>query len=312
MRSFLDFEKPIAELEGKIEELRHLSMGRKDLNITEEIATLQKKSEKLLLKTYASLTPWQKVQIARHPDRPHFTDYRNYLFEEFFELSGDRAFGEDRAIIGGLALFQNQRVMVIGQEKGRTTEKRLEHNFGYARPEGYRKCQRLMELADHWGIPILSFIDTAGAYPGIDAEARGQAEAIASCIQACFRVRVPTISIVVGEGFSGGAIAIGTTDRILILEHAVYTVISPEGCASILWKDAEQKEKAAQALRLTAQDLDELGIVDEVILEPLGAAHRDPVGVFENVRSALKRHLAELSQRKPEELIAQRREKYAS
>ncbi|HYC02896.1 MAG TPA: acetyl-CoA carboxylase carboxyltransferase subunit alpha [Azospirillaceae bacterium] len=270
---FLEFEKPIAELEGKIEELRHLSNGG-DLNIADEVRKLQDKVDKLLRSTYAKLTPAQKVQVARHPNRPHCLDYVNALFTDFTPLAGDRLFAEDRAVVGGLARFRGRSVMVIGQERGHDTETRVKHNFGMAKPEGYRKAQRLMRMADRFGLPIISLVDTAGAFPGVSAEERGQAEAIAKSIETCLRVRVPLVSAVIGEGGSGGAIALATADRVLMLEHAIYSVISPEGCASILWRSASNAADAATALRLTAQDLKDLGVIDRIVMEPIGGAHR--------------------------------------
>jgi acetyl-CoA carboxylase carboxyl transferase subunit alpha len=273
MRHFLDFEQPLADLEGKIEELRHISDGG-DLNIAEEVARLETKVEKFLRQTYAKLTPWQKVQIARHPDRPHGNDYLKRLITDFTPLAGDRTFAEDRAIIGGLGRFRGRSVVAIAHEKGADTEARVRHNFGMARPEGYRKARRLMELANRFKLPVVTFVDTAGAYPGVDAEARGQAEAIARAVEACLELEVPLIATVIGEGGSGGAIALAAGNVVLMLEHAVYSVISPEGCASILWRSAENAQEAAEALRLTAQDLLRLGVVDGVVPEPLGGAHR--------------------------------------
>ncbi|MFV3075227.1 acetyl-CoA carboxylase carboxyltransferase subunit alpha [Niveispirillum fermenti] len=270
---FLEFEKPIAELEAKIEELRHLADGG-DLNIADEVKKLQDKVDKLLRSTYAKLTPAQKVQVARHPNRPHCLDYVEALITDFTPLAGDRLFGEDRAVIGGLGRFRGRSVVVIGQEKGNDTESRVKHNFGMAKPEGYRKAQRLMAMADRFGLPVISLVDTAGAFPGVSAEERGQAEAIAKSIESCLRLTVPMVSTIIGEGGSGGAIAIAAADRVLMLEHSIYSVISPEGCASILWRSATNAADAAQALRLTAQDLKELGVIDRVVMEPIGGAHR--------------------------------------
>lgn len=270
----LDFEKPIAELEGKIEELRHMADDG-TVNIAEDVGRLQAKVDKLLRSTYAKLTPWQKTQVARHPDRPHALDYIRALITDFTPLAGDRCFGEDMAIVGGLGRFRGQSVMVIGHEKGNDTESRLRHNFGMAKPEGYRKARRLMEMADHFGVPVLTLVDTAGAYPGVDAEARGQAEAIARSIETCLNIRVPFVSVVIGEGGSGGAIALAAAGSVLMLEHAIYSVISPEGCASILWRSGSNAKDAAEALRLTAQDLLGLGVIDGVVPEPLGGAHRN-------------------------------------
>ncbi|HVM81084.1 MAG TPA: acetyl-CoA carboxylase carboxyltransferase subunit alpha [Stellaceae bacterium] len=309
MRHFLEFEKPIAELEGKIEELRHLATGS-DLNIADEVAKLEAKMDRLLRQTYARLTPWQKVQVARHPDRPHATDYVKGLIENFTPLAGDRAFGEDRAVLGGLGRFRGHSVVVIGQEKGADTESRLKHNFGMARPEGYRKAQRLMRLAARFRLPVLSFVDTAGAYPGIDAEARGQAEAIARSIETCLTIEVPLIAAILGEGGSGGAIAIAAGDRVLMLEHAVYSVISPEGCASILWRSAEKAQDAADALKLTAQDLLRLGVIDEIVPEPLGGAQRDPQSTIAALGASIEAALRPLLGLDGARLREQRREKF--
>ena len=309
MRHFLEFEKPIAELEGKIEELRHLATGS-DLNIADEVARLEAKMDRLLRQTYARLTPWQKVQVARHPDRPHASDFVKGLIADFTPLAGDRAFGEDRAVLGGLGRFRGLSVVVIGQEKGADTESRLKHNFGMARPEGYRKAQRLMRLAARFRLPILSFVDTAGAYPGIDAEARGQAEAIARSIETCLTIEVPLICTIIGEGGSGGAIAIAAGDRVFMLEHAIYSVISPEGCASILWRSAEKAQDAADALKLTAQDLLRLGVIDEVVPEPLGGAHREPQSAIAAAGAAIETALRPLLGLDGAKLREQRREKY--
>src|SRR5437763_4369265 len=274
MRHFLDFERPIAELEGKIEELRHLSVDS-GLNIAEEVGRLEAQAGRLLRQSYARLNSWQKVLVARHPDRPHCLDYIAGLISEFVPLAGDRAFAEDPAIVGGIGRFRGRSVMVLGTEKGADTEARVKHNFGMARPEGYRKARRLMRLAERFGLPVLTFVDTVGAYPGVDAEARGQAEAIARAIETCLDIKVPLVAAIIGEGGSGGAIALAAANAVLMLEHAVYSVISPEGCASILWRSSEQAKDAAEALKLTAEDLLKLGIIDEVVLEPLGGAHRD-------------------------------------
>src|ERR1700693_4022831 len=275
MRHFLDFEKPIAELEGKIEELRRMSEPD-GINIADEVARLTSVTDRQLRTTYARLTPWQKPQAPRHPDRPKAQDYIDTLITEFTPLAGDRAFADDAAVLGGMGRFQGQPVMVIGTEKGIDTESRVKHNFGMARPEGYRKARRLIELAGRFGLPVLTFVDTSGAFPGIDAEARGQAEAIARSIEACLEAPVPIVAPISGEAGSGGAIAFAPGDRILMLEHAIYSVISPEGCASILWRDAAQAPVAAEALRLTAEDLMRLSLVDGVIPEPLGGAQRNP------------------------------------
>jgi acetyl-CoA carboxylase carboxyl transferase subunit alpha len=306
---FLDFEKPIAELEGKIAELRHLS-DTDGINIAEEVSRLQTRVDKDLRSAYAKLTPWQKTQVARHPDRPHTVDYLKILIDDFMPLAGDRSFGEDAAVIGGLGRFQGRSVMCIGLEKGRDTETRLKHNFGMARPEGYRKARRLMELADRFGLPIITFVDTAGAYPGVDAEERGQAEAIARCIDTCLNVRVPLISLIIGEGGSGGAIALATGNVVLMLEHSIYSVISPEGCASILWRDNEQAKTAAEALRLTAQDLERLGVIDGIIPEPIGGAHRQVDATFAAVREAVDMHMNQLVRIDPGQLRARRRDKF--
>jgi len=309
MRHFLEFEKPIAELEGKIEELRHLTNGS-DLNIADEVTRLEAKVDRQLRQTYAKLTAWQKVQVARHPERPHASDFIKALIADFTPLAGDRAFSEDRAIIGGLGRFRGLSAVVMGQEKGADTEARVLHNFGMARPEGYRKAKRLMELASRFRIPVLTFVDTAGAYPGIDAEARGQAEAIARSIETCLSIGVPLIAGIIGEGGSGGAIALAAGNRVLMLEHAVYSVISPEGCASILWRSAEKAQDAAEALKLTAQDLQRLGVVDEVIPEPLGGAHRDPAGAIAALGASMEAALRPLLGLEGEKLREQRREKF--
>jgi acetyl-CoA carboxylase carboxyl transferase subunit alpha len=308
-RHFLDFEKPIAELEGKIEELRHLARTG-DVSIADEVARLQAKVDRQLRQTYAKLTAWQKVQVARHPDRPHTSDYIQGLIEDFTPLSGDRAFGDDKAITGGIGRFRGRSVVVIGHEKGASTEDRVRHNFGMARPEGYRKARRLMGLAERFRLPIVTLVDTPGAYPGVDAEARGQAEAIARSIEACLDARVPVASVVIGEGGSGGAIALAAGDRVLMLEHAVYSVISPEGCASILWRSAEQAKEAAEALRLTAQDLQRLGVIDRVVPEPLGGAHRSREEAVAAVGQALEAALRELAAADRGTLRQRRRERF--
>jgi acetyl-CoA carboxylase carboxyl transferase subunit alpha len=309
MRHFLDFEKPIAELEGKIEELRRLSEPD-GLNITEEISRLTSVADRQLRVTYAKLTPWQKTQVARHPDRPKATDYIRELITGFTALAGDRAFADDAAVLGGLGRFRGRAVMVLGTEKGSDTESRIAHNFGMARPEGYRKARRLIELAGRFGLPILTFIDTAGAFPGIDAEARGQAEAVARSIEACLEAPVPLVAAVIGEGGSGGAVALAAGDRVLMLEHATYSVISPEGCASILWRDAAQAPAAAEAMRLTAEDLRRLRLVDEVIPEPLGGAHRDPATTIKAVGDAMAGALEALLPMDGATLKARRRDKF--
>jgi len=309
MRHFLDFEKPLAELEGKIEELRHLSNGN-DINIADEVTRLEAKVDRLLRQTYAKLTPWQKVQLARHPDRPHGSDYIKELITEFTPLAGDRGFGEDRAILGGIGRFRGRSVVVLAHEKGADTETRLKHNFGMAKPEGYRKARRLMALADRFGLPLLTFIDTPGAYPGIDAEARGQAEAIARAIEACLELTVPMIATVIGEGGSGGALALAAGNKVLMLEHAVYSVISPEACASIIWRTAENAQDAAEALKLTAQDLQKLGVIDAIITEPLGGAHRERAPAITAAGDTIEQMLRPLAGMDGPNLRQQRREKF--
>ena len=309
MHNFLYFEKPLSKLEAKIEDLRRLSDDG-TVNIADEVAKLQAKSDKLLKQLYSKLTPWQKVQVARHPDRPHFTDYISGLVEDFTPLAGDRAFAEDRAIIGGLGRFRGRTAMIIGHEKGMDTNTRMEHNFGMARPEGYRKAIRLMKTADHFGLPVLTLVDTPGAYPGVGAEERGQAEAIAASIETCLALKVPLISAVIGEGGSGGAIALAAANKVLMLENAVYSVISPEGCASILWRSGDQVQDAAEAMKLTARDLLELGVVDEVIPEPVGAAHRFPGSVISALGDAVEGVLDELMELDPAALCRQRHEKF--
>lgn len=309
MRHFLDFEKPIAELEGKIEELRRMSEPD-GINIAEEVARLSEKADRQLRATYAKLTPWQKVQVARHPDRPKAKDYIAGLVTEFTPLAGDRSFADDAAVLGGLGRFRGRSVVVIGTEKGADTDSRVAHNFGMARPEGYRKARRLIGLAGQFGLPVLTLVDTSGAYPGIDAEARGQAEAIARSIEACLDAPVPVVATIIGEGGSGGALAIAAGDRVLMLEHAIYSVISPEGCASILWRDAAQAASAAEALRLTAEDLKRLGLIDEVVPEPLGGAQRDAGATIVSVGNAVATALAPLVGLDGIALKARRREKY--
>ncbi len=292
--SQLEFEKPILELEGKIAELRNMGSDS-SISITDEVGRMQAKVSKLLHTTYSKLTPAQKVQVARHQNRPHFLDYVGGMVENFTPLAGDRNFAEDEALIGGLGRFNGQSVVIMGQERGHDTETRLRHNFGMARPEGYRKAQRLMEMADHFQIPIITLVDTAGAYPGRDAEERGQAEAIAKSIETCLNVKVPIISVVIGEGGSGGAIAIATADRIYMLEHSIYSVISPEGCASILWRSASQAAEAAAALKLTAQDMLENKLIDGIVPEPIGGAHRHKPEMIESVAVQIRAALKELS-----------------
>ena len=309
MSGLLEFEKPIAELEGKVKELRHLSDGS-ELDLGDEISRLEGRAAKLLSQTYSKLTAWQKTLVARHPDRPHLTDYTKSLVHDFTPLAGDRNFGEDQAIIGGLGRLFGQPVMIIGHEKGADTEERVKHNFGMAKPEGYRKAVRLMQMAERFSLPVITFIDTPGAHPGIRAEERGQAEAIARSIETALSLTVPIIAVVVGEGGSGGAIAIATADRVLMLEHSVYAVISPEGCASILWRSTEHAETAAEALKLTAQDLLKLKLIDEIIEEPLGGAHRGRSTTIASVGAAIERNLAELNEFSGQERNAERRRKY--
>ena len=309
MRHFLDFEKPLAELEGKIEELRRTTDAG-GIDVAEEVGKLSDKAEKLLQATYAKLTPWQKTLVARHPDRPKCLTYVHALIEDFTPLAGDRAFADDAAVVGGMGRFRGRAVMVLGTEKGTDTESRVRHNFGMARPEGYRKARRLMELAGRFGLPIISFVDTAGAFPGIEAEARGQAEAIARSIEACLDAPVPVISTIIGEGGSGGAIALAAADRVLMLEHSIYSVISPEGCASILWRDAAQASTAADALKLTAQDLSRLALIDAVVPEPLGGAHRAPEAMVKAVGDKVWESLEPLLALDGGTLKARRREKF--
>ena len=309
MRHFLDFEKPIAELEGKIEELRRMSEPD-GLNIMEEIGRLTAVTDRQLRATYAKLTAWQKTQVARHPDRPRALAYIAGLITAFTPLAGDRAFADDAAVVGGLGRFRGRSVMVLGTEKGSDTETRIAHNFGMARPEGYRKARRLIELAGRFGLPILTFVDTSGAFPGIDAEARGQAEAVARSIEACLEAPVPVVASIIGEGGSGGAVALAAGDRVLMLEHSIYSVISPEGCASILWRDQAQAGVAAEALRLTAEDLKRLKIVDEIVPEPVGGAHRDPDATIQAVGNAVSAALEALLPLDGATLRARRREKF--
>jgi acetyl-CoA carboxylase carboxyl transferase subunit alpha len=309
IRHFLDFERPIAELEGKIEELRHLS-ANSQLNIADEVGRLENTANRLLRQTYARLTPWQKVQVARHPERPHCLDYIGGLITEFVPLAGDRAFAEDAAVIGGIGRFRGRSVLALGTEKGADTPARLRHNFGMARPEGYRKARRLMRFADRFGLPVLTFVDTNGAFPGVDAEARGQAEAIARAIETCLDIKVPLVASVIGEGGSGGAIALAAGNTVLMLEHAIYSVIPPEGCSAILWRDGGHVQEAAEALRLTAQDLLRLGIVDRVVPEPLGGAHRLPKEAVEQLGEAIDEALRPLLGLDGSALRSRRREKF--
>lgn len=305
----LDFEKAIIELESKIEHLQSIAKDE-DLDISREIKKLQKHLKTHMGNVYKNLSAWQKAQIARHPHRPHCLDYINSLISDFTLLSGDRCFGEDKAMICGIGSFENTPVVVIGQEKGNDLDSRIKYNFGMAKPEGYRKAQRLMDMAEKFKLPVLSFVDTAGAYPGIDAEARGQAEAIASSIEKCLQIKTPIIATIIGEGGSGGAIAIAVADKVLMLEHSIYSVISPEGCASILWRSADKTKEATEALHLTAQDLKKLGIIDEIVSEPIGGAHRDPNQAIENLRLALKQNLQDLNLISYDKLKKQRTEKF--
>ena len=310
MAHYLDFEKPLAEIEGKAEELRAMARQNEEMDVEKEAENLDLKAQEILVDLYKNLTPWRKCQIARHPERPHCRDYIKALFSEFIPLAGDRNFADDQAVIGGLARFGDKPIVIIGHEKGSDTKSRIERNFGMARPEGYRKAIRLMELADRFGLPVITLVDTPGAYPGKGAEERGQSEAIARSTEKCLQIGVPLISIIIGEGGSGGAVAFATANKVAMLEHSVYSVISPEGCASILWKDAEKMREAAEALRLTAEDLYALGISDQIIKEPVGGAHRDPEQAIESVKVAIDSMLSALKAKKPKELIKERRKKF--
>ena len=310
MRSYLDFEKPVADLQGKVQELRSLGNEGDAVAIGDEVARLETKAAQALAEIYARLTPWQKTQVARHPDRPHVVDYTKELIEDFVPLAGDRKFAEDSAITAGLGHFRGRRVAVIGNEKGNDTESRLRHNFGMARPEGYRKAVRVMELADRFELPVISLIDTAGAFPGIEAEERGQAEAIARSTEACLRLGTPNVAVVIGEGGSGGAIALATANKVLMLEHSIYTVISPEGAASILWHDSTRAQDAATGMKITAEDLHRLGIIDRIIAEPVGGAHREPDVTIKATGDAIAEALAQLDNLPPDEVRRQRREKF--
>ena len=310
MAHYLDFEKPLAEIEGKAEELRAMARQNEEMDVEKEAENLDLKAQEILVDLYKNLTPWRKCQIARHPERPHCKDYIKALFSEFVPLAGDRNFADDQAVIGGLARFGDKPVVVIGHEKGSDTKSRIERNFGMARPEGYRKAIRLMDLADKFGLPVITLVDTPGAYPGKGAEERGQSEAIARSTEKCLQIGVPLISVIIGEGGSGGAVAFATANKVAMLEHSVYSVISPEGCASILWKDAEKMREAAEALRLTADDLYSLGISDQIISEPVGGAHRDPEQAIEAVKSAIASMLSSLKSKKPKDLISERRKKF--
>ena len=310
MRSYLDFEKPVAELEAKSDELRALEARGDGISLSEEIGKLDAKASQALKDIYAALTPWQKTLVARHPQRPHFKDYCAGLIEEFPPLAGDRAFGEDEAIVGGFGRFRGEPVCVIGQEKGDSTETRIRHNFGMPKPEGYRKAVRLAELADRFGLPVLSFVDTAGAYPGIEAEERGQAEAIARSTEAWLGLRSPSVALVIGEGGSGGAIAIAAASRVLMLEHAIYSVISPEGAASILWRDTARAQDAATGMKITAQDLLKFGIIDRIVQEPTGGAHRDAHAAINRAGDAIAAALGDLAGLNGEDIVAKRADKF--
>jgi acetyl-CoA carboxylase carboxyl transferase subunit alpha len=309
MMTYLDFEKPVSALRDQIEDLRKTA-EKQDLDVDAEIAKLEAKAGALTRDLYAKLTPWQKTQVARHPDRPHFTDLVGLLFDDFMPLAGDRAFGDDQAILGGLAMLGNRRVMVIGHEKGNDTASRLRHNFGMGKPEGYRKAIRLMQLADRFGIPVVTLVDTSGAFPGIEAEERGQAEAIARSTEQCLSLGVPMVAAIVGEGGSGGAIALAAANHVMMFEHAVYSVISPEGCASILWRTSDKAADAAAAMKVTAQDLKTLGVIDTIVPEPVGGAHRDPAAAAAALRSAIDSSLAALDGQSPNALRQGREDKF--
>ncbi|SPF79872.1 acetyl-CoA carboxylase carboxyltransferase subunit alpha [Pseudoprimorskyibacter insulae] len=312
MTHYLDFEKPLAEIEGKAEELRTMARTNEDMDIEAEAKALDTKADAMLIDLYKKLTPWRKCQVARHPERPHCKNYIDALFTEYTPLAGDRNFADDHAVMGGIARFHDKPVVVIGHEKGNDTQSRITHNFGMARPEGYRKAIRLMDLADRFRLPVITLVDTPGAYPGKGAEERGQSEAIARSTEKCLQIGVPLISVVIGEGGSGGAVAFATANRVAMLEHSVYSVISPEGCASILWKDAEKMREAAEALRLTAQDLHSLGVIDRIIPEPSGGAHRHAKQAIAEVGKTIQALLAGLSDKSPEALIRDRRKKFMS
>ena len=309
MVTYLEFEKPVATLEARIAELRAASEGD-DVDISAELKRLEAKSAELLASTYKALTPWQKTQVARHPARPHFKDWVELMFDEFIPLGGDRHFGEDQAIVGGFATLKGRKVVLIGHEKGHDTESRIRHNFGMGKPEGYRKAIRLMELAGRFGLPVVTLVDTSGAFPGIEAEERGQAEAIARSTEACLALPVPMVAAIVGEGGSGGAVAVGSAERVLMLEHAVYSVISPEGCASILWRTAEKAPQAAEAMKMTAQDLAELGVIDRIVREPVGGAHRDPGATAQALSDAIDEELTKLSGKGAKALRRMREERF--
>lgn len=309
-QTYLEFEKPIAELETKIAELESVARQEGGPSISDELSKLKEKAAKQLKDTYASLTPWRKTLVARHPERPHFSDYLEHLFDDYQELAGDRVYGNDEAVIGGLARFKGESVVVIGHEKGRTTESRLKHNFGMAHPEGYRKAVRLMDLAERFNLPVITMPDTAGAFPGKAGEERGQAEAIARGTERCLSLKVPLITLIIGEGMSGGAIAIAAANKVMMMEHAIYSVISPEGCASILYRDAAKAKDAAEAMKITAKDLKKLRVIDTIVKEPVGGAHRDPQRAMAAAGKAIDQALTELKALKPNELIRQRRERF--
>lgn len=310
IRTYLEFEKPILELEAKIAELKTLQSQGKGVQIAEEIAKLEQKAKAMLVDMYSKLTPWYKTLVARHPERPHAAEFVNKLVEDFTPLAGDRYFAEDEAIIGGIGKFRGRSVMILGHEKGSDVESRLKHNFGMAKPEGYRKAVRLMEMADRFNLPVITFVDTPGAYPGIGAEERGQAEAIARSTDCCLKIGVPVVSVIVGEGGSGGAIAIATANRILMLEHAIYSVISPEGAASIIWRDSNKREEAATNMKITAQDLDQLGVIDIIVREPVGGAHRDPDQIITATGNAIAKALAEFDGKSPEDIRKHRHDRF--
>jgi acetyl-CoA carboxylase carboxyl transferase subunit alpha len=309
MVSYLEFEKPVAALEARIAELKTASADG-EVDISAELKRLEAKGADLLASTYAALTPWQKTQVARHPMRPHFTDYVSLMFDEFVPLGGDRLFGEDEAILGGFATFRGRKVMLIGHEKGNDTQSRIKHNFGMGKPEGYRKAIRLMEMAGRFGLPVVTLVDTSGAFPGIEAEERGQAEAIARSTEACLALPTPMVATIVGEGGSGGAVALASAERVLMLEHAVYSVISPEGCASILWRTAEKAPQAAEAMKITAQDLAELGVIDRIVKEPVGGAHRNPEAAAQALGDVLAEELEALSSKSAKQLRRLREDRF--
>lgn len=309
MISYLDFEKPVAALEERIAQLRSVN-ALHDVDVASEIGRLESKSIELLASTYASLTPWQKTQVARHPQRPHFRDYVAHAFTEFMPLGGDRLYGDDLAIMGGFARLGGRRVMLLGHEKGNDTQSRIRHNFGMGKPEGYRKAIRLMEMASRFGLPVVTLVDTSGAFPGIEAEERGQAEAIARSTEACLALEVPMIAAIVGEGGSGGAVALASANRVLMMEHAVYSVISPEGCASILWRTSEKAPEAAQAMKVTAQDLKRINVIDRIVKEPVGGAHRDPMATARMLGTVLSEELDALSGKSREQLVVAREQRF--